>query len=90
MEPQTTFPPQLEPAAEQGADMYAADAFTRAAQPANAMADYDFLRATYEALLRARHPDLTAIHAAFEALDAAHARLKTMHLRMLDANAAVH
>lgn len=46
---------------------------------ASAMADYDFLRATYEMLLRAPHPNRSAINHAFDALDAAHARLKASH-----------
>jgi len=46
------------------------------------LADYDFLRATYEALLRAREPDHAAIDAAFDALEAAHERLRAAHRRL--------
>jgi hypothetical protein len=44
-----------------------------------ALADYDFLRSTYEVLLRAPVPDYAAIDAAFESLESAHARLKAAH-----------
>lgn len=50
-------------------------------RPTVALADYDFLRATYDMLLRAPVPDRRAIDAAFAALDAAHARLKAAHLQ---------
>ena len=50
-------------------------------RPTVALADYDFLRATYDMLLRAPVPDRPAINAAFAALDAAHARLKAAHLQ---------
>lgn len=50
-------------------------------RPTVALADYDFLRATYDILLRAPVPDRRAIDAAFAALDAAHARLKAAHLQ---------
>lgn len=50
-------------------------------RPTVALADYDFLRATYDVLLRAPVPDRRAIDAAFAALDAAHARLKAAHLQ---------
>ena len=50
-------------------------------RPTVALADYDFLRATYDMLLRAPVPNQAAINAAFEALDAAHARLKAAHLQ---------
>ena len=50
-------------------------------RPTVALADYDFLRATYDMLLRAPVPDQRAINAAFAALDAAHARLKAAHLQ---------
>ncbi|MDI1239000.1 MAG: hypothetical protein PSV26_16075 [Polaromonas sp.] len=50
-------------------------------RPTVALADYDFLRATYDMLLRAPVPDQRAIDAAFAALDAAHARLKAAHLQ---------
>ncbi len=48
-------------------------------RPTVALADYDLLRSTYEVLLRAPVPNLPAINAAFEALDAAHRRLKIAH-----------
>ena len=50
-------------------------------RPTVALADYDFLRATYDMLLRAPVRNQAAIDAAFDALDAAHARLKAAHLR---------
>jgi hypothetical protein len=66
--------------------MYAQDtSFALLPKPQSALADYDFLRATYEALLRARQPDQAAIQSAFEALDAAHARLKASHAAMAQA-----
>lgn len=43
-------------------------------RPTVALADYDFLRATYDMLLRAPVPDWRAINAA-------HARLKAAHLQ---------
>lgn len=52
-----------------------------AMRPTVALADYDFLRATYDMLLRAPVRNQSAIDAAFEALDAAHARLKAAHLQ---------
>ncbi|MBP7566876.1 MAG: hypothetical protein KA795_12790 [Burkholderiaceae bacterium] len=58
-----------------------------------AISDYDFLRATYEALLRARDADTVALEAAFGALDAAHERLRAAHvsrLRLSEAELAVH
>ncbi|MDP1741259.1 hypothetical protein [Polaromonas sp.] len=51
------------------------------ARPSVALADYDFLRATYDVLLRAPVPNQAAIDAAFEALDAAHARLRAAHIQ---------
>ena len=48
-------------------------------RPTVALADYDFLRSTYEMLLRAPVPNEAAIHAAFQSLDAAHARLRAAH-----------
>jgi hypothetical protein len=54
---------------------------TTGMRPTVALADYDFLRATYDMLLRAPLRNPAAIDAAFEALDAAHARLKAAHLR---------
>jgi hypothetical protein len=50
-------------------------------RPTVALADYDFLRATYDMLLRAPAPDQRAINAAFAALDAAHERLRAAHLQ---------
>ncbi|MDO8388207.1 MAG: hypothetical protein Q7T13_17650 [Polaromonas sp.] len=50
-------------------------------RPTVALADYDFLRATYDMLLRAPVRNQAAIDAAFDALDAAHARLKAAHLK---------
>lgn len=58
-----------------------AQVFTSHARPTVALADYDFLRATYDMLLRAPAPDQRAINAAFAALDAAHERLKAAHLQ---------
>ena len=52
--------------------------FTR---PSVALADYDFLRATYDELLRAPEPDQAAIDAVFKALDAAHVRLRVAHYK---------
>ena len=57
-----------------------AQVITSFVRPTVALADYDFLRATYDVLLRAPVPNQQAIDAAFEALDAAHARLKLAHL----------
>lgn len=57
-----------------------AEVFTSPTRPTVALADYDFLRATYDMLLRAPAPDRRAINAAFAALDAAHQRLKAAHL----------
>ena len=51
-------------------------------RPTVALADYDFLRSTYEVLLRAPVPNPPAINAAFEALDAAHQRLKAAHQQL--------
>lgn len=53
-------------------------------RPAVALADYDFLRSTYEVLLRAPVPNPRAISAAFEALEAAHQRLKGAHQQLQD------
>ncbi len=58
-----------------------AQVITSEMRPTVALADYDFLRATYDMLLRAPVRNPAAIDAAFEALDAAHARLKAAHLR---------
>jgi hypothetical protein len=57
-----------------------AQVITSGIRPTVAMADYDFLRATYDMLLRAPVRNQAAIDAAFDALDAAHARLKAAHL----------
>ena len=56
-----------------------AHVITSTMRPTVALADYDFLRATYDMLLRAPVRNQAAIEAAFEALDAAHARLKAAH-----------
>jgi hypothetical protein len=48
-------------------------------RPTVALADYDFLRSTYEMLLRAPVPNYSAINAAFQALEAAHERLQAAH-----------
>lgn len=58
-----------------------AQVITSAMRPTVALADYDFLRATYDMLLRAPVRNQAAINAAFDALDAAHERLKAAHLR---------
>lgn len=58
-----------------------AQVFTSPTRPTVALADYDFLRATYDMLLRAPAPDRRAINAAFAALDAAHERLKAAHMQ---------
>ena len=58
-----------------------AQVITSYMRPTVALADYDFLRATYDVLLRAPVPNQAAIAAAFEALDAAHARLRTAHFQ---------
>ena len=58
-----------------------AEVITSYTRPTAALADYDFLRATYDVLLRAPVPNQAAIDAAFEALDAAHARLRAAHLQ---------
>jgi hypothetical protein len=58
-----------------------AQVITSGMRPTVALADYDFLRATYDMLLRAPVRNQAAIDAAFEALDAAHARLKAAHLK---------
>lgn len=57
-----------------------AEVITSEMRPTVALADYDFLRATYDLLLRAPVRNQAAIDAAFDALDAAHARLKAAHL----------
>ena len=60
-------------------------------RPTVALADYDFLRSTYEILLRAPVPNHPAIHAAFQALEAAHERLQAAHQQMRDnLNGALH
>lgn len=53
-------------------------------RPSVALADYDFLRSTYEMLLRAPVRNYTAINNAFESLEAAHARLRIAHAQMRD------
>ncbi len=59
-----------------------AQVFTSYVRPTSALADYDFLRATYDMLLRAPVPNAAAIDAAFDALDAAHERLKAAHAQL--------
>ena len=60
-------------------------------RPTVALADYDFLRSTYEILLRAPVPNDAAIHAAFQALEAAHERLQAAQQQMRDnLNGALH
>jgi hypothetical protein len=61
-------------------------------RPTVALADYDFLRSTYEILLRAPVPNYTAINAAFEALEGAHERLQRAHEQLMDQlrNGALH
>lgn len=65
-------------------------------RPSVALADYDFLRSTYEVLLRAPVQNPSAINAAFEALEAAHERLRAAHQHLREtlltskAAAAVH
>ena len=49
-----------------------------------ALADYDFLRSTYEMLLRAPVPNYAAINAAFDSLEAAHERLRAAHEHFCD------
>lgn len=61
-----------------GDDMQA-QVITSYMQPTVALADYDLLRATYDLLLHSPVPNPAALDAAFEALDAAHIRLKTAH-----------
>ena len=53
-------------------------------RPTVALEDYDFLRSTYEILARAPNPNRAAIAAAFEALDAAHQRLKIAHQHLIE------
>jgi hypothetical protein len=53
-------------------------------RPTVALADYDFLRLTYEILLRAPVPNYSAINAAFQALEAAHERLQAAHGQLRD------
>lgn len=61
-------------------------------RPTVALADYDFLRSTYEILLRAPVPNYPAINAAFQALEAAHERLQEAHQHLCDdmLNCIVH
>lgn len=65
---------------------------TRHTRPTVALADYDFLRSTYEILLRAPVPNLNAIQAAFEALAGTHERLQRAHHQLMDTllNDALH
>ena len=66
--------------------MQTSQSFTSRHRTAVALADYDFLRSTYEILLRAPVPNHPAIHAAFESLECAHQRLRDAH-RLLRASA---
>ena len=52
-------------------------------RPMVALADYDFLQAKYDVFLRVSVPNQAAKDAAFEALDAAHSRLREAHLPAL-------
>ena len=69
-----------------------AQAATMYPRPTVALADYDFLRSTYEILLRAPVQNLAAINAAFQALEAAHERLRAAHGHLVesDLHEAVH
>ena len=69
-----------------------AQAATMYPRPTVALADYDFLRSTYEILLRAPVQNLAAINAAFQALEAAHERLRAAHVHLRDGRVygAVH
>ena len=58
-----------------------AEVMTSLTRPTVALADHDFLRATYDVLVRALLPNQAAIDATFEALDAAHLRLRAAHLQ---------
>jgi hypothetical protein len=44
--------------------------------------DYDFLRSTFQALVRASTPNCRAINAAFGPLQPAHARLQAAHHKL--------
>lgn len=57
-------------------------------QPDAPLEDDDFLRSTYQVLLRAQQPNAAAIHAAFDALQAAHRRLQLAHSDHLASRAA--
>ena len=61
-------------------------------RPTVALADYDFLRSTYETLLRAPAPNPSAIQAAFEALANTHNTLQQAHQQLMDKllNEAIH
>ena len=58
-----------------------AEVMTSFTRPTVALADHDFLRATYDVLVRALVPNQAAIDAVFVALDAAHSRLRVVHLQ---------
>ena len=58
-----------------------AEVITSFTRPTVALSDHDFLRATYDVLVRALVPNQAAIDAAFEALDAAHSRLRAAHFQ---------
>jgi hypothetical protein len=66
-----------------------AHVYTSPLRPTVALADYDLLRATYDMLLRAPVRNQGAIDAAFEALDAAHARRRAAHLAQQQNNIAL-
>jgi hypothetical protein len=61
-------------------------------RPTVALADYDFLRSTYEMLLRAPTPNPGAIQAAFEALENTHKTLHQAHQQLMEKllNEALH
>ncbi|RYX96874.1 MAG: hypothetical protein EOO28_06345 [Comamonadaceae bacterium] len=61
---------------------YGTPPLTSYPRPTVALADYDFLRSTYEMLLRAPVPNHAAINAAFESLEAAHLRLRVAHANL--------
>ena len=58
-----------------------AEVMTSFTRPTVALADHDFLRATYEVLVRALVPNQAAIDAVFEGLDASHSRLRVAHFQ---------
>ena len=58
-----------------------AQVITTAMRATVALADYDILRTADDVLLRAPVPNQAGIDAAFDALDAAHVRLRAAHLQ---------